>query len=376
MRDLPLDIANTIRPQLGLGGTVNGTARVTGPRDAPDVRFDVRGAGLVSAATRAAGLPPIAVDASGTTANGRLNLRSSVSATGLAATANGSIPLGEGELALDLEPPVLPAGARRPRRRQPRPARHDHRDRARHRPARRPERCGFDLRGEGITASVLAANQVPPFALTASGSYRGGALELAAARATAPGGLDLQGSGRIPFAGPGLDARVAGSLPLSMADPLLAGRSAERLGRGAHLRHRPRVAGGAAARRHRRRWRAGRSSTPRPTSACRTSRSTPPSTATRRSSAASAPRRPAAAPSPPRAGSASAPASPPTSPRSSATCATPTASSSPRGSRATSPSRGRWSAAGACSPGASTSAAPRSRWPRGSAPTPRARSTR
>ena len=85
-----------------------------------------------------------------------------------------------------------------------------------------PSGAASTCAAKGITADVLAANQVPPFALTASGSYRGGALELAAARATAPGGLDLQGSGRIPFAGPGLDASVSGSLPLGLANPLLA----------------------------------------------------------------------------------------------------------------------------------------------------------
>ena len=53
MRDVPLRLANTIRPDLGLAGTVNGTARVTGPRDAPDVRFDVTAAGVEGATTRA-----------------------------------------------------------------------------------------------------------------------------------------------------------------------------------------------------------------------------------------------------------------------------------------------------------------------------------
>ena len=226
LRALPLDIANTIRPELGLGGTVDGTARVTGPRDAPDVRFDLRAAGLVSTATRAAGLPPIAVDASGTTANGRLELRSSVSATGLAATANGSVPLGQGELALDLALQSFPlalvdraAGSRGLRGTISGTGRATG-------PLADPS-VRFELRGEGLTADVLASNQVPPFALTASGSYRGGAVELASARATAPGGLDLQGSGRIPFAGPGLDASVSGSLPLGLANPLLASRAAE-----------------------------------------------------------------------------------------------------------------------------------------------------
>ncbi|HET9070171.1 MAG TPA: translocation/assembly module TamB domain-containing protein [Amaricoccus sp.] len=229
LSNLPLDIANAIRPDLGLGGTVNGTARVTGPRDAPDVRFDLQAAGIVSSITRTAGLPPIAVNASGTTADGRLNLRSSISATGLAATANGSIPLGQGDLALDLALQSFPLALA---------------DRAAGNLGLRGTISGsgratgpladpsvsFELRGEGLTADMLATNQVPPFALTASGAYRGGALELASARATAPGGLDIEGSGRIPLSGPGLDARVTGSLPLSLVNPLLASRAAEASG--------------------------------------------------------------------------------------------------------------------------------------------------
>ena len=71
---------------------------------------------------------------------------------------------------------------------------------------------------------------MPPLAATAAGSYRGRALDLTAARVTGAGGLDLQGSGRIPFAGPGLDASVSGSLPLAIADTVLAARSAQATG--------------------------------------------------------------------------------------------------------------------------------------------------
>ncbi len=229
LQSLPLDIANAIRPQLGLGGTVDGTARVTGPRASPDVRFNLSAAGIVSGATSAAGLPPIAVEAKGTTSDGRLALQSSVAATGLAATANGAIPLGEGELDLDIQLQSFPlALVDRAAGNQGLRGTITGSGRATG-PLANPE-VSFDLRGEGLTADVLSSNQVPAFALTATGSYRGGALQLASARATAPGGLDLQGSGTIPFTGPGLDASVSGSLPLSMANPLLAGRAAEASG--------------------------------------------------------------------------------------------------------------------------------------------------
>ncbi len=43
---LPLGLANAVAPNLGLGGTVTGSARVTGPRAAPNVAFDVDGQDL------------------------------------------------------------------------------------------------------------------------------------------------------------------------------------------------------------------------------------------------------------------------------------------------------------------------------------------
>ena len=42
---LPLAIANAIRPDLALGGTIDGSAAVTGTRSAPDIAFDLKGLG-------------------------------------------------------------------------------------------------------------------------------------------------------------------------------------------------------------------------------------------------------------------------------------------------------------------------------------------
>ena len=41
----PLAIANAIRPDLALGGTVDGSAAITGTRSAPDIGFDLKGRG-------------------------------------------------------------------------------------------------------------------------------------------------------------------------------------------------------------------------------------------------------------------------------------------------------------------------------------------
>ena len=181
--------------------------------------------------------------------------------------------------------------------------------------------------------------------------------------------------GRIPLAGPGLDVRVAGALPLALADPLLA----EPLGAGrraaARQRHRARLAGRAAARRQRRRSPAARSSIPQTNIRLQNiALDAAPRGQRRACCAASAPRSPAGG-----AITAAGPghARPPRLPgrphrAAATTCATPTAPSSAPGSRASSRSTGRWSAAAGCSRAASTSAAPRSRSPRASAPTPQA----
>ena len=66
IKALPLAIANAIRPDLALGGTIDGSAAVTGTRAAPDVAFDLKGRAIAAAALRQAGLRSINVDAKGT----------------------------------------------------------------------------------------------------------------------------------------------------------------------------------------------------------------------------------------------------------------------------------------------------------------------
>ena len=227
IQSLPLAVANAIRPDLGLAGAVNGTASVTGPRSAPNVQFNVDAEGIASSITRSAGLPPVGVRATGQTANGRLNLDAAVSSqNGLAATAKGSVPLGAGNLDVAINLQTFPlalvdrvAGNRGLRGTV---SGTGHATGTLADPA-----ASFDLRGEGISATVLSGNGVPALNFTAAGDYRGMALRLNSARVTGAGGLELTGSGTIPLRGPGLDARVSGSAPLSLANPLLADRTAQ-----------------------------------------------------------------------------------------------------------------------------------------------------
>lgn len=223
---LPLAIANTIQPALGLAGTVDGTVRVTGPRSAPDVTYSVTAADVASNITRNAGLPPVRLDSSGQTRNGRLNLTASLSGNGIAANANGAVPLGQGAIDLSIDLGSFPLALV---------------DRAAGSRGLRGAVSGtghvggtlaspqatFNARGTGISADILASNGLPALGFTVAGNFRTNIVRLDTARVTAPGGLDISGSGTVPLSGPGLDVRVDGTVPLALANPFLADRAAQ-----------------------------------------------------------------------------------------------------------------------------------------------------
>ncbi len=225
---LPLSIANTIRPALGLAGEVTGTARITGPRDAPDVDFDLSGTGLAAATTRAAGLPAFALNARGETAGTLLALDAELTAPGgLSARASGDVPLGTGgalDLAIDLQ--ALPLALV---------------DRAAGGAGLGGTLTGtaavtgtlaapqatFSMEGSGLTANALRTNGVPPLGLAVSGSFANNAVTLASADLTGAPGLALSASGTVPLAGAGLNVTASGTVPLQLANPILEQRQAQ-----------------------------------------------------------------------------------------------------------------------------------------------------
>ena len=225
IRSMPLALANTIRPDLGLAGTIDGTARITGPRSAPDARFDLTGTGIASSRTQAAGLPAIGVQARGTTSNGRLDINADVSGAGLSAQARGAVPLGAGNLDLTVDLGSFPlvlvdriAGNRG--------LRGTVTGNARVTGTLADPAAEFSLNADGVSASMMADFGLPSMAIGASGTYRRQVLTLTAGRLSG-GGADLSASGQIPLSGPGLDVRANGTLPLSLANPFLAERSAQ-----------------------------------------------------------------------------------------------------------------------------------------------------
>jgi translocation and assembly module TamB len=224
---LPLAIANTVKPDLHLGGTLDGVARIVGTRARPDINFDIRGRELTAAALSRAGLASITIDAKGTSTTTRLNVNASVtSPEGLRATVAGGVPLDDGDLALDVALNAFPlavlnaatpgqnlggnlSGSAKVTGKLADPA------------------ASFQLRGTGVRAAPLETAGAAPLDVTAAGRYGGKVLILSSATVNGPQGLAISANGRIPISGGGVGITISGSVPLGLANRFLAERGAQ-----------------------------------------------------------------------------------------------------------------------------------------------------
>lgn len=101
-RAVPLSAADIVSPGLGLSGTLNGEARITGTPSAPTGDIRARIDDLATAATRNLGLPRIGATATARLTGGRASLDATVSAGSAGSLrATGSVPIG-GAGALDV----------------------------------------------------------------------------------------------------------------------------------------------------------------------------------------------------------------------------------------------------------------------------------
>ena len=228
---VPLDIANAVLPSLGAAGQLTGQARVTGPRATPDVSFQVAGTGIEAAATRAAGVPPITLDATGASDGGQLALNASATASnGLDLRVNGGVPLTpDGQIGLDIALNAFPL-AMIDRLAGNQGLRGDVTGTGRVSGTFASPRATFDLRGTGLSSTLLAASGAGALNLAARGDFANQTLSLGEARLTGGNGVDFTASGQVPLSGPGLDVSGAGSLPLGLANGVLAQRDARAAG--------------------------------------------------------------------------------------------------------------------------------------------------
>ncbi|EJN00107.1 translocation/assembly module TamB domain-containing protein [Phyllobacterium sp. YR531] len=227
---LPLDIANTIKPDLGLGGEINGTAKIGGTREKPDVNFDMQARSVTAAALKKAGLEALNLDAKGTSTTDQLNVDAHLTgANGLDASARGSVPLAQGQLAVDLDLKSLPlatlngivkdqnlAGAIS--------------GRGRVTGTLQKPNAEFDLKGSGISAKPLQEAGLAPLQLNAAGHFANERLSLSSAKVDGPQGFTVSASGEVPISGNGLGINVTGNIPLSLANRFLADRGTQAKG--------------------------------------------------------------------------------------------------------------------------------------------------
>ncbi|RWK67742.1 MAG: hypothetical protein EOR50_35470, partial [Mesorhizobium sp.] len=102
---LPAALANDFSPGLDAAGTLGGTAQVTGPSAAPDIRFDAQLSGAETGQTRQAGLGRLKLDAAGSfsSAGGVAIDRATLSGDKISGKAAGTInPNGASDFSLDL----------------------------------------------------------------------------------------------------------------------------------------------------------------------------------------------------------------------------------------------------------------------------------
>ncbi len=227
---LPLEIANLIRPDLGLGGQVNGAARVTGSRDAPQIAFEVTGRQVAAAALRSAGLTTLSIDARGRSSASRLDVDATVtSPQGLNARVAGAVPLDDGQIALDVTLAAFPLAILN--------AVAPGQDlsgsitgSARVTGTTAAPQAGFNLSGSALGAAPLREFGIAGLDLAAAGSFADNAVTLTSATASGPLGLSLTASGRIPLQGAGLAVNLNGSIPLALANRLLLERGTQLAG--------------------------------------------------------------------------------------------------------------------------------------------------
>ena len=219
---LPLDVANAVVPDLGLGGTVSGQATVRGTAASPDVTFDVTGADLIARQLREAGVEPLDINAEGTFQDQVLRLEEArlTNPQGVEATVAGTASLAaNGPLDLDADIANLPlalANVAAPELGlQGRAS-----GTASVEGTLQNPQATFDVQANGVSAAATREADVAPLELAARGAFRDRVLQLERATITNAQGVDASVTGTVSTAPNGaidLDADIA-NLPLALAN--------------------------------------------------------------------------------------------------------------------------------------------------------------
>ncbi|WP_420801421.1 translocation/assembly module TamB domain-containing protein [Pseudochrobactrum algeriensis] len=232
--NLPLNVANSIQPDLGLGGLINGQAKVTGSRNQPDVSFDINARDVIARQTREMGIGALNATAKGTSSQNRLKVDSRITGgNGLDTRVNGFVPLGTdksaGALDVNVELANLPlallngvvkdqnlggnvTGTAKVTGALTNPA------------------AEFNLNGRALSAKPLAENGLAPLNLKAAGRYGDKTVNISSLSVDGPQNLSVTAQGRVPLSGSGLGIDVTGQIPLALANRFLSDRGAQATG--------------------------------------------------------------------------------------------------------------------------------------------------
>ena len=223
---VPLRLANMVRPDLGLDGTLGGVVSITGRSADPKAEFTVRGQGITAAQLQSAGIAPLTVAADGNTQNGRLAVNGTLTnGQGLSATVAGTAPLGDGALDLDVVLKSFPLAVLNGVQPSGGYAGHISGTAKVTGSAANPT-VAFALDGTGVSAAALGENGLPPLKLSAQGQFAANAVQLARLNVSGADGLALEARGSLPLSGNGLGIDFTGKVPLSLANRMLADRAA------------------------------------------------------------------------------------------------------------------------------------------------------
>ncbi|MGO1162092.1 translocation/assembly module TamB domain-containing protein [Brucella pseudogrignonensis] len=230
LSNLPLALANTFKPELGLGGTLNGTARVTGTKDNPNAAFDITARGVTAAELKNQGIAPLDADAKGTSDNNRLNVDARITGGGgIDVSAKGAVPLGKGDLAVDVNLANLPLTALNGAVKGQDLAGNVTGTARVTGPLTNPA-AQFNLRGAGLAAKPLRDNGLAPINVQTAGNYAAKTVDISALTLEGPQGLNVTANGKVPLSGQGLGVNVSGSVPLALANRFLADRGSQASG--------------------------------------------------------------------------------------------------------------------------------------------------
>ncbi|EJF91104.1 translocation/assembly module TamB domain-containing protein [Bartonella tamiae] len=226
MNALPVSLANLVMEKLGASGTLSGKADIKGTLSKPDVAFNLKGQGLTIAALREKNVTAVKLNAKGQMEGNALALNANLSGGGLDINAEGKLPLGAGNIDIDVSlndlPLALVNGFVDEQNLGGRINGRAHIGGLLSNPSAR-----FNFAGEGLTANIIASHGLAPIQLAINGSYNNSVLNLEKFEANGPQNLNLSANGRIPVSGNGLDLYVRGGAPLAIANQILAERGAQ-----------------------------------------------------------------------------------------------------------------------------------------------------